>query len=170
VNINVSVRQLYSKTFVDDVRECLEAAELSPERLRIEVTESVIMHADEPGALTALKTLADFGVRIVMDDFGTGYSNLAALRRLPLSELKLAATFLEGLRTESPVDRVDLTMLAALVDLAHTLDLTVTAEGVETAAQDDWVRTIGCDLAQGWYYGAPTPAEDYQAIPAVRRH
>jgi diguanylate cyclase (GGDEF)-like protein/PAS domain S-box-containing protein len=157
VNINVSVRQLYSPTFVDDVRSALADAGLAPSRLRIEVTETVIMHADDPGPLTTLKTLADLGVRIVMDDFGTGYSNLAALRRLPWHELKLAGTFLEGLRADQTADAVDIQILATLVELAHILGLTVTAEGVETQAQDERVRAIGCDVGQGWRYAPPGP-------------
>jgi EAL domain-containing protein (putative c-di-GMP-specific phosphodiesterase class I) len=157
VNINASVRQLYSPTFVEDVRRALECHQLTPEQLRIEITESVIMQDGDPGPLASLRTLADLGVRIVMDDFGTGYSNLAALRRFPLHELKLAGTFLKGLGTQRDVDAVDLKILATLVDLAHSLGLVVTAEGVETPAQDERVRTIGCDIGQGWYYGAAAP-------------
>jgi EAL domain-containing protein (putative c-di-GMP-specific phosphodiesterase class I) len=157
VNINTSVRQLYLPSFVDEVRRCLDEGGLEPDRLRIEVTESVIMHADDPGPMTALRKLADLGVRIVMDDFGTGYSNLAALRRLPLHELKLAGTFLKGLGADRNADAVDIKILATLVDLAHTLGLIVTAEGVETQAQDDLVRAIGCDVAQGWLYAMPGP-------------
>ena len=160
VNINASVRQLYSPTFVDDVRRCLDLEGLSPSRLRIEVTESVIMHADDPGPLTSLHTLAELGIRIVMDDFGTGYSNLAALRRFPLHELKLAGTFLKGLGVDQTADAVDIKILATLVDLAHTLGLIVTAEGVETAAQDERVRAIGCDVAQGWLYATPGPGPE----------
>ncbi len=157
VNINASVRQLYSPTFVDEVRRCLDVDGLDPSRLRIEVTESVIMHADDPGPMAALRTLADLGVRIVMDDFGTGYSNLAALRRFPLHELKLAGTFLKGLGPDGAGDAVDIKILATLVDLAHSLGLVVTAEGVETEAQDARVRAIGCDVAQGWLYALPGP-------------
>lgn len=152
VNINASVRQLYSPRFVEDVRRALERNELSPEQLRIEITESVIMQDGDPGPMLSLRTLADLGVQIVMDDFGTGYSNLAALRRFPLHELKLAGTFLKGPHEHRGVDLVDLKILATLVDLAHTLGLVVTAEGVETAEQDERVRAIGCDIGQGWFY------------------
>ncbi len=157
VNINASVRQLYSPTFVQDVRRALDRNQLTPEQLRIEITESVIMQDGDPGPLASLRALADSGVRIVMDDFGTGYSNLAALRRFPLHELKLAGTFLKGLGTQGDADAVDLKIITTLVDLAHSLGLVVTAEGVETAAQDQRVRAIGCDIGQGWYYGAALP-------------
>jgi EAL domain-containing protein (putative c-di-GMP-specific phosphodiesterase class I) len=152
MNINASVRQLYSPSFVEDVRRALERNELIPDQLRIEITESVIMQDGDPGALHSLRALADLGVRIVMDDFGTGYSNLATLRRFPLHELKLAGSFLQGSHLHSSVDSVDLKILATLVDLAHTLGLVVTAEGVETAEHDQLVRTIGCDIGQGWFY------------------
>jgi len=161
VNINVSVRQLEVPTFVDEVRRGLADAGLAASRLRLEITESVIMKLDDPAPVAALRTLADDGVRIVMDDFGTGYSNLAALRRLPLHELKLAGTFLDGLRAGGPPDPVDTAVLRTVVDLAHTLGLTVTAEEVQTAEQDELVRSLGCDVGQGWFYddragGLPT--------------
>jgi EAL domain-containing protein (putative c-di-GMP-specific phosphodiesterase class I) len=96
-------------------------------------------------------------VRIVMDDFGIGYSNLAALRRLPLHELKLANTFIQDLRADHPPDHTHTAILAALVELGHCLGLLVTAEGVETQHQANHVRDIGCDIAQGWYYAPPRP-------------
>jgi diguanylate cyclase (GGDEF)-like protein/PAS domain S-box-containing protein len=163
VNINASVRQLYSPSFVDEVRRSLDLGGLDPTRLRIEVTESVIMHADDPGPMAALRKLAELGVRIVMDDFGTGYSNLAALRRFPLHELKLAGTFLKGLGSDRTADAVDIKILTTLVDLAHSLGLIVTAEGVETVAQDERVRAIGCDVAQGWLYSVPGPGPSVDA-------
>lgn len=139
------------------MRDALQRNGLVPEQLRIEITESVIMQAGDPGPLASLRTLADLGIRIVMDDFGTGYSNLAALRRFPLHELKLAGTFLQGFDPRQKTDAVDLKILTTLVDLAHTLGLVVTAEGVETAAQDERVRALGCDIGQGWYYAPATP-------------
>jgi diguanylate cyclase (GGDEF)-like protein/PAS domain S-box-containing protein len=160
VNINASVRQLYSPTFITDVRQALEREGLRPDQLRIEITESVIMQEGDAGPIRALGALADLGVRIVMDDFGTGYSNLAALRRVPLHELKLAGTFIKGTDPERGPDPVDLTILTTLVELAHTLGLVVTAEGVETAEQDARVRAIGCDVAQGWFYDRPIRLPD----------
>jgi diguanylate cyclase (GGDEF)-like protein/PAS domain S-box-containing protein len=165
VNINVSIRQLYSPTFIQDVRAALATSGLAPHRLRIEVTERVLMGTDDQLPLTTLRTLADLGVRIVLDDFGTGYSNLAALRRFPLHELKLAGTFVAA-TSAAGSDEVDVKLLATLVGLAHTLDLSVTAEGVETSGQAELVRTIGCDVGQGWYYGADVPCCGSLAQPA----
>jgi EAL domain-containing protein (putative c-di-GMP-specific phosphodiesterase class I) len=115
--------------------------------------------AEEP--VRALRVLADLGVRIAIDDFGTGYCNLAYLRDLPVTELKVAGSFVAGLRAPAldPASRTDERILASLVSLAHALDLTVTAEGVETAVQADRLRAIGCDAAQGWHFGRPAPAE-----------
>jgi len=155
VNINVSIRQLYSPTFVGDVRRALASSGVSPERVRVEITERVLLGTDDQLPLATLRALADLGVRIVLDDFGTGYSNLAALRRFPLHELKLAGTFIPA--TDS-TDPVDVKVLATLVGLAHTLGLDVTAEGVETAQQAALVRSVGCDVGQGWFYGTVAPA------------
>jgi len=152
VNVNVSIRQLYSPTFVKDVRNALDGSSLSPDRLRIEVTERVLMGTDDEVPLGTLRSLSDLGVRIVLDDFGTGYSNLAALRRFPLHELKLAGTFVQA-ATADDADPVDVQFVATLVGLAHTLGLLVTAEGVETERQAQLVRAVGCDVGQGWFYG-----------------
>ena len=156
MNINVSIRQLYSPTFVADVRRALSSSGVSPHRLRIEITERVLMGTDDQLPLATLRELADLGVRIVLDDFGTGYSNLAALRRFPLHELKLAGTFMAGTSPSGP-DPIDVEVLATLVGLAHTLGLTVTAEGVESPGQAELVASVGCDVGQGWYYGSDAP-------------
>jgi EAL domain-containing protein (putative c-di-GMP-specific phosphodiesterase class I) len=156
VNINVSIRQLYSPTFVADVRGALATSGLAPDRLRIEVTERVLMGADDQLPLATLRALADLGVRIVLDDFGTGYANIAALRRFPLHELKLAGTFVAATSAGASrdPDPVDVEVLRTLVQLAHTLGLIVTAEGVETTEQAALVQAVGCDVGQGWFYGA----------------
>jgi EAL domain-containing protein (putative c-di-GMP-specific phosphodiesterase class I) len=106
-----------------------------------------------------LRKLAELGVRIAIDDFGTGYSNLAYLRRLPVHDLKLAGVFLDGLRDPEHADPADLHLVTTLIHLAHGLDLTVTAEAVETEAQANCLRELGADTAQGWHYGRPTALE-----------
>ncbi|GAB3283498.1 putative bifunctional diguanylate cyclase/phosphodiesterase [Kineosporia babensis] len=168
VNINVSVRQLYSPQFVDDLRRALDRAELEPSRLRVEITESVVMNLEDTEPIAVLDSMIDLGVRLVMDDFGTGYSNLAALRRLPWHELKLAGTFLQSTRSGRPWSPTDQRILKTLVDLAHSLDLLVTAEGVETAEQDAQIRGIGCDVAQGWFYAVPEPLHPSSDVTAKR--
>ncbi|GAA3640146.1 cyclic Di-GMP phosphodiesterase RmdA [Kineosporia mesophila] len=166
VNINVSVRQLYSPRFLNDIKCALDLAQIEPSMLRVEITESVVMNLDDPEPVAVLDTLVNMGVRLVMDDFGTGYSNLAALRRLPWHELKLAGAFLESSRAGQAWSPTDQRILQTLVELAHSIDLLVTAEGVETAEQDRQVREIGCDVGQGWFYARPAPVSHQ---PAARR-
>ncbi|MEU8297205.1 bifunctional diguanylate cyclase/phosphodiesterase [Micromonospora sp. NPDC048909] len=160
VSVNLAVRQVHRPGLVQEVRGLLQRTGLPPERLQLEITESTMMSTTgEP--VRALRVLADLGVRIAIDDFGTGYSNLAYLRDLPVTELKVAGEFVAGLRVPAvePANRTDERILASLVSLAHALDLTVTAEGVETVGQAERLRAIGCDAGQGWHFGRPAPAE-----------
>jgi diguanylate cyclase (GGDEF)-like protein/PAS domain S-box-containing protein len=154
VSVNLAVRQSREPALVDDVRAVLEETGLPPHLLQLELTESAIMGTAD-GPLDALRTLSRMGVRIAIDDFGTGYSNLAYLRHLPVNELKIAGSFVEGLRAEDRTDPVDAQIVATLVTLAHALGLTVTAEGVETPAQAERLRRIGCDSGQGWLFARP---------------
>lgn len=152
VSVNIAVRQLVDPGFFDDVVQILDVTGLDRTRLQLELTESAVMVA--PGRpLDALRALADLGVRIAVDDFGTGYSNLAYLRYLPLSGLKLASSFTAGIRTDGSVDEK---IVMALVSLARSLQLTVTAEGIETCQQARRLHAIGCDTGQGAYFGTAT--------------
>ncbi|MGH3978373.1 MAG: putative bifunctional diguanylate cyclase/phosphodiesterase [Pseudonocardiaceae bacterium] len=157
VSVNLAERQARDPGVVAAVAAVLDETGLAPQRLQIELTESSVMGSDDD-AIRTLQRLADLGVRIAIDDFGTGYSNLAYLRRLPVCELKIAGAFMDGLRSPTG-DPVDQRIVETLVSLAHTLGLTVTAEGVETAAQAARLRAIGCDTAQGWLYARPGPPE-----------
>ncbi|WP_232075794.1 putative bifunctional diguanylate cyclase/phosphodiesterase [Phytohabitans suffuscus] len=165
VSVNLAVRQVRGPGLVKEVTGLLREHDLPPDRLQLEITESAMMNtADE--SVDNLRSLADLGVRIAIDDFGTGYSNLSYLRTLPVCELKVAGAFVEGLRAPAtePASVTDERILATLVSLAHTLDLTVTAEGVETATQADRLRAIGCDAAQGWHFGKPMPPSLVDAL------
>ncbi|MYR75260.1 MULTISPECIES: bifunctional diguanylate cyclase/phosphodiesterase [unclassified Streptomyces] len=159
VSVNVAVRQLWDSDLVADVAEVLAETGLAPGLLQLELTESAVTgSAGRP--LRVLQALSDMGVRIAIDDFGTGYSNLAYLSRLPVSVLKLDGSFVRGFRQDdgnrsSPADE---TIVEAMVQLAHRLGLTVTAECVETSGQAERLRRIGCDTGQGWLYSrAVTP-------------
>ncbi|MEU3396491.1 putative bifunctional diguanylate cyclase/phosphodiesterase [Streptomyces filamentosus] len=153
INVNLSPTQLHHPRLVADTVDVLERSGLAPGALCLEVTESALIGADED-LLKPLRQLAEMGVDIALDDFGTGYSNLANLRRLPVSVLKLDRSFTRGMQ-QHPVDPVDLKIVEGIVSLAHSLELAVTVEGVETAAQAERLREIGCDTAQGWYYARP---------------
>ncbi|WP_053744118.1 putative bifunctional diguanylate cyclase/phosphodiesterase [Streptomyces sp. NRRL WC-3618] len=157
INVNLSPCQLTHPGLVQDTVDILERAGLEPEALCLEVTESALIGADDD-LLKPLRRLAEMGVDIALDDFGTGYSNLANLRRLPVSILKLDRSFTQGMQ-QFPADPVDLKIVEGIVSLAHSLDLTVTVEGVETGAQAEQLRILGCDTAQGWYYARPGPPE-----------
>lgn len=163
VSVNLAPRQLREPGLVADVAAILTDTRLDPSSLQLELTERALM-GDEAGPLQALTKLYDMGVRIAIDDFGTGYSNLSYLRRLPVHELKLDGSFAEGLRRTDDADPVDERIVATLVTLAHTLDLTVTAEGVENAAQVERLRALHCDAGQGWFFAPPGPPEQIDAM------
>ncbi|MFD9971231.1 putative bifunctional diguanylate cyclase/phosphodiesterase [Streptomyces sp. NPDC059011] len=153
VSVNVAVRQLWDSDLVADVAGILDETGLAPQLLQLELTESAVMgSAGRP--LQVLQALSDMGVRIAIDDFGTGYSNLAYLSRLPVSVLKLDGSFVRGFRYDDGThpNPADETIVEAMVELAHRLGLTVTAECVETAGQAERLRRIGCDTGQGWLY------------------
>ncbi|MGW0465570.1 putative bifunctional diguanylate cyclase/phosphodiesterase [Streptomyces sp. NPDC003027] len=153
INVNLSPTQLHHPRLVADTVDVLERSGLEPGALCLEVTESALIGADDD-LLKPLRQLAEMGVDIALDDFGTGYSNLANLRRLPVSVLKLDRSFTRGMQ-QHPADPVDLKIVEGIVSLAHSLELAVTVEGVETGAQAQQLRELGCDTAQGWYYARP---------------
>jgi diguanylate cyclase (GGDEF)-like protein/PAS domain S-box-containing protein len=165
VSVNIALRQLADRQLIEVVEQLLEANGLQPEQLQLELTERAVISTDgEP--LVILQQLADIGVRIAIDDFGTGYSNMTYLRRLPVCELKLAGTFIKGSGIAGGNNTVDAEIVGSLVSLAHTLGMTVTAEEVETSAQVEALRELGCDTAQGYYFGAPALPDDVQLLMA----
>jgi diguanylate cyclase (GGDEF)-like protein len=168
VSVNLAARQIQHPGLLDDVTTSLDAAGLPPHQLQLEITESAMMGTDDV-AVAGLRRLAQTGVRIAIDDFGTGYSNLAYLRTLPVTELKLDGSFVQGLRSADRPDPTDEQIVAALVKLGHGLGLTVTAEGVETAIQADRLRLIGCDAGQGWHFGHPLPLQEHLRADALSR-
>ncbi|WP_326560356.1 putative bifunctional diguanylate cyclase/phosphodiesterase [Micromonospora sp. NBC_01796] len=162
VSVNLAVRQVNDPGVVDMVADVLAETGFPAELLQLEITESALM-ATSGEPVRSMRRLAALGVRLAIDDFGTGYSNLAYLRRLPFHTLKLAAPFVEGIRTGDPLALVDERIVDALVRLAHALGLSVTAEAVETAGQADRLRALTCDTGQGLYFGAPVAADEITA-------
>ncbi|MBF6045264.1 EAL domain-containing protein [Streptomyces sp. NRRL B-1677] len=163
VSVNVAVRQVWDSDLVSDVAAILAETGLPPRLLQLELTESAVMgSAGRP--LQQLRQLSDMGVAIAIDDFGTGYSNLAYLSRLPVSTLKLDGSFVRGFRAEEPPNPADETIVEALVQLAHRLGITVTAECVESAEQAERLGRIGCDTGQGWFYSRPVPADSISSL------
>jgi diguanylate cyclase (GGDEF)-like protein/PAS domain S-box-containing protein len=159
VSVNLASRQLRDEGLVDDVRQALTDSGLHPQQLQLELTESAVIGTD-PLTNHTLGALADLGVRLAIDDFGSGYSNLTYLRQFPLDELKLDGSFLRELRSSEQANPIDIRLVASIISMAHILELTVTAEGIETQAQVDQLVSMGCDAGQGTHLGAPAdPAE-----------
>ncbi len=147
IAVNVSARQLVSGDFFRTVAYALEAADLDPTALVLEMTENLLIE-DSERAMSALRDLRKHGVRIAVDDFGTGYSSLSYLTRLPIDIVKIDRSLIAGIPT-GPESLV----VSAVTNLAHELGMVVVAEGVETQEQSDEVVRIGCDHAQGFYFG-----------------
>ncbi|MEU8847752.1 EAL domain-containing protein [Streptomyces sp. NPDC048564] len=173
VSVNVAVRQVWDSDLVADVARILDETGLAPHLLQLELTESAIM-GSSGRPLQDLQALSDMGVRIAIDDFGTGYSNLAYLSRLPVSVLKLDGSFVRGFQYESdnsaavPPNPADEVVVEAMIQLAHRLGLTVTAECVETLAQASRLQRIGCDTGQGWLYSRPVSPDRISELLGVR--
>ena len=153
--VNVSPRQLASDTFLDDVAAALAESGIAPASLVLEITETALV-TDSDVVAARLAGLRRLGVRIALDDFGTGYSSLSYLRQFPVDVLKIDRSFVELL--DGPAD--DAAIVHGLVQLGHTLELEVVAEGVETAEQAAILRREGCDLAQGYLLSAPLEADE----------
>ena len=148
--VNVSGVQLQDATFADGVLRLTEAAGVGAYQLVLEVTESVFFDADSH-LISQLSSLREAGVRVALDDFGTGYSSLGRLQELPVDTVKIDRTFVSMVRT----GRERLPILSSMINMAHSLGLTVTAEGVETATQADYLTALECDSLQGYLFSLP---------------
>jgi EAL domain-containing protein (putative c-di-GMP-specific phosphodiesterase class I) len=146
---------LNSKNLVPTVLSALATSQLPAHRLELEITETVLMHNTET-TLRTLHQLRALGIRIAMDDFGTGYSSLSYLRSFPFDKIKIDRCFINGLG-DSPGSAA---IVRAVADLADSLSMTTTAEGVETRAQLDHVRELGCTDVQGYFYSRPVPVRE----------
>jgi diguanylate cyclase (GGDEF)-like protein/PAS domain S-box-containing protein len=161
MSVNLSGRQFQNPGLVADVARTLHETSIDPACLKLEITESVLMSDVESAAETcaALKRL---GVQLAIDDFGTGYSSLAQLKRLPFDTLKIDRAFVDGLGR----DEQDIAIVNSVVNLAKTLNLSVTAEGIETAVQEAHLRSVGCERGQGYLFARPLPPETMAAMLA----
>ncbi|MBV8297415.1 MAG: EAL domain-containing protein [Acidimicrobiia bacterium] len=159
ISVNVSGRQL--PTLVRDVARVLGRSGLDPRALVLEITESVVME-DPDAAILAFEALRHMGVALAIDDFGTGYSSLSWLKHFPISTLKLDKSFVQGLG----VDPADRAIAQSVLTMASCLDVTVTAEGIETAEQANELIALGCVSGQGYYYARPQPAAEMARLLA----
>jgi EAL domain-containing protein (putative c-di-GMP-specific phosphodiesterase class I) len=140
----------------------LEAAGVDPRRFVVEITESAAM-ADPDRTQKVLAELHGSGLSLAIDDFGTGYSSLSRLRDMPVDILKIDRSFIGGVDLDSGVAG----MVRAVVELARSQQMTPVAEGVETAGEHEFLRSVGCPLAQGFYFARPAPAEEIPALAAT---
>jgi diguanylate cyclase (GGDEF)-like protein len=159
VSVNVSPVQFRSKSLAAIVTSAVASSGLLPNRLELEITETVLMHNNEE-TLATLNQLQSLGVRISMDDFGTGYSSLSFLRSFPFDKIKIDQSFVRAL-----IDNPDcIGIIRAIADLGQSMGITTTAEGVETQEQLDQMRSEGCTEVQGYFYSRPVPAGEIVAL------
>jgi EAL domain-containing protein (putative c-di-GMP-specific phosphodiesterase class I) len=157
--VNVSPVQLKSRTLALRITGALAASGLKPDRLELEITEAVLIRDDE-AALAILHQLREIGVRIALDDFGTGYSSLSYLKRFPFDKIKIDRCFVSDIAEADGSSSI----VQAVVNIAAALNMTTTAEGVETAAQRDLLRKLGCTEMQGYLFSAPKAAADVKRL------
>ena len=152
VAVNLSPIQFRKGSIVEVVKSALAVSGLAPQRLELEITESVLLQRDEAN-LAKLRDLKSLGVQIVLDDFGIGYSSLSYLRTFPFDKVKIDRSFVAEMSTRPDCAAI----VCAIVGLARSLSMTTTAEGVETADQFELLRAAGCDEVQGFLFGKPCP-------------
>ncbi|WP_017231524.1 bifunctional diguanylate cyclase/phosphodiesterase [Pandoraea sp. B-6] len=161
ISVNVSAQQFARQDVVGMVERALSAHALEPRHLEIEITETVLL-GDSSAAVGCLRSLHDMGVEIAVDDFGTGYASLAYLTRFPVNRLKIDQTFVRDMLTHAHSHAI----VSAIVAMAHSLGLRVTAEGVETQAQAQRLTELGCDEAQGFWFARPVDMGGFYHIVA----
>jgi EAL domain-containing protein (putative c-di-GMP-specific phosphodiesterase class I) len=159
VSVNVASVQLLRTDVVAQVKNALTQTGLPPTRLHLEITESGFVE-NSARVIAALSDLRALGISIAVDDFGTGFSSLSYMAGLPLDVIKIDQSFVRKMAA----DEKSLAIVTSIKALAAGLNLTVVAEGVESKIEADILRTIGCEVAQGYFYAKPQPAETLQAL------
>ncbi|MBU1303281.1 MAG: GGDEF domain-containing phosphodiesterase, partial [Gammaproteobacteria bacterium] len=164
VSVNLSPVEFQRSDLVDRIATVLKSTGIAPQRLELEITESVMLE-DAASALTTMNALKALGTRLSMDDFGTGYSSLSYLRSYPFDGIKIDRSFISGLDQSQSSEAI----VHAIVSMGHALSLTVTAEGIETVAQLGKLTELACDQAQGFYLGRPMSPLLFQQVLADAR-
>jgi diguanylate cyclase (GGDEF)-like protein len=159
VSVNLSPSQFRDSGLVDSIRRALDDAGLEARYLEVELTESAVM-SDPEKSIAILEQLSVMGVLVSVDDFGTGYSSMSYLRRFPIDKLKIDRVFIDEIASRPE----DASIVRAIVSLAHSLRLKVVAEGVETPAQLEFLKTAGCDEYQGYHFSRPLPAANFERL------
>ena len=159
ISVNLSVSQFRQQNLVSIVESALIDADLPPELLELEITETMSMKNPED-TMTVLRKLKDLGIRIAIDDFGTGYSSLSYLKRFPIDTLKIDRSFI----IDIPENSRDAEIVKAIITMAHSLDLSVIAEGVEMEPQAQYLLDNGCESMQGYLFSPPVPLADFEKL------
>jgi EAL domain-containing protein (putative c-di-GMP-specific phosphodiesterase class I) len=159
VAINVSAAQLRHGDFYGDIKDALRRYQLNGSVLEVEITENLLVH-DMKSAVEILEKLRRLGVSVSLDDYGTGYSSLSYMKHLPVDTLKIDRCFIQNLDS----DAADRAIVNSTIVLARQLGMSVLAEGVETEAQLNSLKAIGCDEIQGFYFSKPVPAQDFYGV------
>jgi EAL domain-containing protein (putative c-di-GMP-specific phosphodiesterase class I) len=162
VSVNLSVKQLERPEFIDVLGEILDETGMDPSHLKLELTESVVMAVGD--AFTPLERLRDLGISLALDDFGTGYSSLSYLKMLPVQQLKIDRSFVEGIGRNTG----DEAIIRTIMELARSLRFEVVAEGVETVEQADFLAALGCEQLQGYLHGKAVAPAEFRARWSVR--
>jgi diguanylate cyclase (GGDEF)-like protein len=163
ISVNVSARQLGRKGFTDDVRRALESSRIEPASLTLEITETTLMR-NVPAACEHLQEISALGVRVAIDDFGTGYASLSQLQSMPVNILKIDRSFVAALNDGGQSRE----LLEAILGIGQALSLSVVAEGIEKTSQKATLEELGCEMAQGFLLGKPTPAQGIECLLAPR--
>jgi len=159
VSVNLTARQLRHPELIGEIRRATSGAGLSARQLKLEITERTVVD-DAEGETSVLMRLRRLGVKLAIDDFGTGYSSLGYLRRWPVDTLKIDRSFVADIEGDLGGQQ----LVAAMAGLAHALSANVTAEGIETAGQLEWLRSIGVERGQGYYFARPLPADEFAQL------
>jgi diguanylate cyclase (GGDEF)-like protein/PAS domain S-box-containing protein len=162
IAVNVSARQMHQARLIGVIKNIFEETQMPPGQLEIEITESTLQSED--ACVATLRELKSLGVTLAIDDFGTGYSCLSSLKNLPIHRVKIDRAFVRDM----PQDLNDVAIAEAIIAMAHRLHLQVVAEGVETVAQEELLRSRGCDEVQGYLYAKPLAAADLIALLTQR--
>jgi EAL domain-containing protein (putative c-di-GMP-specific phosphodiesterase class I) len=159
LSINVSAKQFQRHNFVELVQDAVESHAINPNLLKLEPTESILLENIED-TVTTMNALKAIGIHFALDDFGTGFSSLQYLKRLPLNQLKIDQSFVRDLVS----DNSDQAIVRTIIAMAHSLNLEVIAEGVETVAQRQLLLANGCKLYQGYLFGKPVPIGQFESL------
>lgn len=159
MSVNVSVRHLMKNTFIEDIKNILKAHNIAPERVEIEITESIMIDSAEK-ALQCINEIRSMGIMVAIDDFGTGYSSLSYLNNFPANLLKIDKSFIDKMNTSDSSKQY----VAAIISIGHIMGFDVISEGVETEDQLATLNSIGCDYIQGFIWGRPLPQEEAEKL------